>query len=246
MFENPYVSSLKNGLEQAGAQVDSSIDIFWNHVTDYDVIFFQWPEAIFNFQTITREHVLRFEERVKRMRTEGVVLAYMRHNERAHYCTNKNLIQLYDVVERNVNIVFHMGNYSRDEFVASCVNMNAQNIVIAHHLSMKARICDRAVARVRLGIAQDSKVVLCFGTFRANEERLMVLRAFRKIHDSKKVLLAPGLFIQPIIRRNPIGCFWNFCRRLRFLSYGRFRTTKKVTNEELPYYFCAADVVLIQ
>ena len=47
--KNPYVSSLVAGLTRFGHEVVCSLPHFWDCFEKYDLLYFQWPEAVFNW-----------------------------------------------------------------------------------------------------------------------------------------------------------------------------------------------------
>ena len=48
--QNPFVLSLADGLVKRGHEVVCSLEEFWDSFYKYDLLFFQWPEAIFDWK----------------------------------------------------------------------------------------------------------------------------------------------------------------------------------------------------
>ena len=46
---NPFVSLLIEGLVNCGHQVKCGLDDFWSGYANYDILFFQWPESIYDW-----------------------------------------------------------------------------------------------------------------------------------------------------------------------------------------------------
>ena len=246
-FENPFVSTLKTALEQNGAFADWHVHNFWNINQKYDVIFFQWPEAIFGFRRISEEQVSRVASQIEYWKSHGSIIAYMRHNERPHTDNTVAMSRLYGLIESSCDVMVHLGGRSRDEFLAQHGDSHARHVVSAIHLYPTIdRDISKNQARRQLSIPPEASVILCFGAFRNDEERWLVLKAVQQLEIKGKYLLAPRFFPSRLRRRNPFGFAWNIIRRLHFLPYGRFFSHPLVSNSDLPFYFAAADVVMIQ
>lgn len=247
-IENPFVLSLKKALEHNGAEVMCAVEPLLNKQMDFDVVLFQWPEAVFDFKSFDSHDLKNIAAIIEMLKKQGKVLAYTRHNTLPHYNNNPLLKSLYNLIESSVDCVFHMGEFSQNEFIESLVNCRAKNYIVSHHLTMSVawNALDQKGARDYLKIKDSAAVILCFGSFRSDEERMMVLKTFKSLDLKGKVLLTPGLFNRRLFRRNPFGFARNIINRLKFLPYGKMATTKRVLNSDLPYYFNAADVVLIQ
>ena len=244
-FENPYVLVLSNSLSAIGADTTVSTEEFWHPEKEYDVIFFQWPEAIFNFSHIGRTEVDRIAAQIAFWKSKGAIIAYTRHNNRAHTDRSDSMAELYGLVETSCDLIIHLGKTS----MQSCASKlsNAFHCVVPHHtMTLINRDVPQSKARDRLVINKNKKVVLCFGAFRNDAERWAILKAFRLLEIPNKLLLAPGFFPRKLFRKNIFLMIENFLSRMKFLPYVNILGHPRVTNSELPYYFAASDVVLIQ
>ena len=245
-FENPYVSELADSLAAIGVDTTVSIKEFWQSQKGmYDVIFFQWPEAIFNFSHIGGAEVECVAAQIAVWKSKGAIIAYTRHNNRAHTDRTNSMSELYRIVEINCDVMIHLGKISMQN---SAPNLrNAMHCVVAHHtMTSIKRDMTQAEARAQLGISENKKVVLCFGVFRNDAERLSVVKAFRKLEFPNKLLLTPGFFPRKLFRKNVFLAIRSLISRIKYLPYGKFLWHPRVSNSELPYYFAASDVVLIQ
>lgn len=246
-FENPFVGTLKDALSSVGNDVTWGIDDFFDEKKTFDAVLFQWPEGIADFKPVNRDLVGRTRDRVTSLKKRGVKIGYTRHNILPHYSADVAKKELYNIVEGAADVVFHMGEYSLRQFVESGVNINAVNVITPHHITPTYdRSLDKITARGKLGISDFEKVVLSFGSFRDDEERDLVINAFSALKIPNKRLLAPGFFTRRILRRNPFGVVVNIVKRLPYARYGFFKGCKRVSNDELPLYFTAADVIFIQ
>ena len=252
--DNLFVHTLCKAIADLGVDITCSIDRFWHEEqVRYDIIHLQWPEELVGWTCNDSEAVSRLRKRIEHWRSKGAHFVYTRHNLRPHYA-NTLIGAAYEVVEQAADITVHMGQYSYDEFRShyphSC------NRIIAHHLYEHTynENLSTGEARQKLGIAQGKFVVTAFGKFRNRQEVLMVLRAWFATHLRSKYLLAPRLF--PFYQHP-----WYKQRIKRWLSQLAYHTLiplarlwhirggsneELVSNEELPYYLAACDVVMVQ
>jgi len=243
---NPFVQTLAEEMRSLGHRVDQGVDFFWTGDLDYDVIHFQWPNALFRWDNsaITASGVRDAMARIAAHRKAGARLFLTRHNERPHWA-NADVLGLYAAVEGACDVIVHLGEASRLSAQSLKHMSNVRHVVIPHHIYPGIdREVSLAEARRRLGIGAGERVLLAFGAFRNDDERWLALRA---VHDQPRRtrLLAPRLFQFPVRFQGRI--IWSeFRRRLRYLPYGVFRACPSVPDSELPFYFAAADVVLLQ
>jgi len=130
---NPYVKTLKTGLENIGCNVDWGLDHFWNDYEQYDIIHFQWPDTIFYGQETSDPEINKLITHIDLLKKKGIKLVYTRHNLRPHYNRNKYYLKLYKIIEENCDAVLHMGNYSIQQFKANVNNKKAAHYIIPHH-----------------------------------------------------------------------------------------------------------------
>lgn len=234
---NPFVSTLIQGLRESGVNAYSSVETFWNH-DDFDILHIQWPEAIWEWKSISKEDYDAFTKRIFELKDKGVKIVYTKHNTAPHTMADGVWYDLYRFIENSADAVCHLGPMSISD-------LNEHNYVIEHHVydGLYKRV-NKLQARKRLGIALDSFIVLSFGAFRSQRERDIVLDNFKRTEVPNKVLLVPGL-----LRKNNMTL--NEKIRLVVRKYimrlnNVMINLREVQDRYLPYYFSAADVVIIQ
>lgn len=253
--DNLFVPILCDAIHTAGIDIRCSIQEFWSSETAYDIIHFQWPEEIVGVNCDDPDMIRRLEERILFFRSQGAHFVYTRHNSRPHYA-NELIERAYLIIEKQSDIVVHMGRFSRDEFTTKYPK--SRNIIIPHHIYEYTYREDVSIERARqyLNLPQDALIVTTFGKFRKYEEIRMVTRAFRAWKKEEKLLLAPRLF--PFSRLNNYGK--NFLKRWgsrlgyyalmpllnRLLRIRGGASDELIDNCDLPYYIAAADVIFIQ
>lgn len=230
---NPFVRTLTEELEK-NHLIDISLDLFWNKKKHYDIIHFHWPEAIFNWIMPDEKKLIKLEETIKFWKNRNVNFVYTRHNIISHTKINLDISKkLYHIIEKNSNYIVHMGRTSIKQF-SKIENTKINHIIIPHHIYRKYESpwINKERALDYLHLPQNYLIILAFGYFRNNEEKEWCLKAFKAIKNKKKILLAPR-FGDLAVNKLPQN------KNLRLEN-------KFVDNNELPYYFIAADIVFIQ
>lgn len=253
--DNLFAPILCDTIRTAGVDVRCSTDKFWDSETGYDIIHFQWPEEVVGWTCNDPDIIRRLEERIRFFRSHGAHFIYTRHNVRPHYA-NELISRAYDIIESESDVVVHMGQFSRDEFIARYPD--SRNVVIPHHIYEYTYRENISIERARqyLQLPQEAFIVTAFGKFRNKEERRMVLGAFRAWKQKHKLLVAPRLY--PFSDRNKYGhnLFKRWASRAgyyllmpllnRWLRLEAGANDELVDSCDLPYYMAASDLILIQ
>lgn len=253
--ENLFVPLLCDAIKTAGVDVRCSMNEFWNSETHYNIIHFQWPEEVMGWNCNDPDKLRGLEERIRFFRTNGARFVYTRHNVRPHYA-NEVISRAYEIIEKESDVVVHMGRYSLNEFADK--HPGSRNVIIPHHIYQFTynEDIDWKYARSYLHLPMKGLIVTAFGKFRNREERRMVTAAFRKWDVRDKFLLAPRLY--PFSKTNMYG--GNFIKRwvsrtgyywlmplLNSLNNRQAGANDElIDNSELPFYMAASDVIFIQ
>lgn len=252
--DNLFVETLCRGIAGLGVDITYSTERFWNEEqASYDIIHLQWPEELVGWSCDTPEIVDRLRLRIGYWRNKGARIVYTRHNLRPHYA-NPYIKAAYDVVEQAADVVVHMGEYSYNEFLAE--HPQSCNRIIPHHLYEDTYPQDLSpeVARRKLGIGRTKFVLTAFGKFRNREEVSMVLSAWLHTHLPGKYLLAPRLlpfyrkpWYRQVTKRWMSQIAYHTLIPLARLWHIRAGSNEDiVSNDCLPYYLAASDVVMVQ
>ena len=258
---NHFVSSLGNALQKQGCEVSYGLKLLWtDEVLGYDIIHFQWPEGLFGL--FGHQVLKRVNQRLVWLKEHGKRIFYTCHNLKPHTNKNENLLCLYELICNHADYVHHLGNYSCELFQSQYPN--ACHVVIPHHIydNVLSFSVSRQEARQRLHLPQDKKIILSFGKFRNDKERNFVLSLKEKIEvqpsaaealratPSKErnsvLFLMPGFYRQTLHTWNPKKLvprlYHTLCYRLKGIQF----SNEVIPDDMMQYYFCAADVVLIQ
>jgi len=252
-YNNPFVIELSNELKKLNNEVIADVDLFWfSKENNFDIIHFQWPEAAFKWAIPTNIEIKYFTERILFWKKKSKIV-YTRHNNKPHYNTNKNVISLYNIIEKYADGIIHLGNFSKKE-TEKIYNNQIHKIVEHHvynHVYSNPMEIDKKTARAKLNIKDSKFVMLSFGAFRANEEKQLILNSFLKAKIPNKLLLAPRLelndFKIPSIWRYPDKWIKEKIKNAYYKNKGVFIVKNNfVPPDILPYYFIASDVIIIQ
>ena len=252
--DNLFVQTLCKGIAAQGVDITYSTNRFWHEEQrEYDIIHLQWPEELVGWSCNDPETVAQLRQRIGQWRSRGARFVYTRHNLRPHYA-NPYIQAAYDVVEQAADVVVHMGEYSYNEFLAE--HPQSCNRLIPHHLYEDTYPADLSpeVARAKLGIGRTKFVLTAFGKFRNRKEVDMVLRAWLHTHLRGKLLLAPRLL--PFYRKPWYGqaakrwasqlAYHTLIPLARLWHIRAGSNEEIVSNDDLPYYLAASDVVMVQ
>lgn len=242
---NPYISTLIDEMKQQDSNLNISWgrDLFWSDAANsFDIIHIMWPQFLIEQNTIDQ-----FRTKLIELKKRNIKIVCTCHNLRPHYSSADDLTASYSVAYGLSDLIFHLGKYSFDLFKEQYPEVN--QVLIDHHVY--DQIYNKAYslpdARMKLGLRQEGRYILCFGMFRSEEERNFIGSISKELNDGNIKIIAPSFFIVP---RSKNLIKW-FLSSLKYFKYKRrypniIMQTSFVKEKDLPYYFCAADLVLIQ
>ena len=190
-LSNPFVETLIAGLYEFNLDCTASIKEWWANVEEYDIIHFQWPEIVFYWEHIRTKDLQEMEMQLQKAKSLGIKIVITCHNLKPHLKRNQDMVALYQLIYEYCDAFVHMGEYSfklykgRNE---SCV---------------KLKMLDNRIN------------ILCFGQFRTDEERDLILK-LRKHKDMQNVnFIVPGFFRHRLICKRPLEMLsriWHYIR----------------------------------
>ena len=262
---NHFVPSLANALQKQGCEVVYGLERLWtDDVFDCDIVHFQWPEFVFGNQKkeFSDNDITCMNHRLMQLKGKGIRIIVQVHNLKPHTRNDNNILRLYELLYLQADIIVHMGVYSRE--LLQPQYPNAQHVVIPHHIydDVYSFNIPQEEARQRLHLPTDKKIILSFGKFRNNEERNFVLsikdsslfldsleprRSFNErstLHSS--LFLMPGFYRETLHTWNPKKLAIRLYNTCKYKLKGIKFCNDVIPDDLMQYYFCAADVVLIQ
>ena len=241
---NPFVRSLIEGLKAEGCIVDCDLDRFWTDFDDYDIIYFQWPEAIYKWnRNMINLDILADHFDLLRNRNKKTVITC--HNLYPHN-NDKLTTKLYNLVYSKVDAIHHMGTYSfnflREKYP------DTFHFIVPHHVAdemwnRKSKISD---SRKKLNIPDNHIVISSFGAFRNQDEVNLFLNMAKDVGRKGITFLAPRIPIGKLYNGRWINKSLSFIIKFLKYKYLGIKYAGFLSSEELDEWLCASDIVFIQ
>lgn len=244
-YVNKFIPELVYGLKNAGNEVDVGLDILWTEkVFQYDIIYFQWPEFLFN--KASNEDCINLKKRIDELKFAGKLVVAHCHNLKPHDPTKKVELKLYEIVYGSCDAMIHMGEYSLKKMQADYPK--SKHFLVPHHIY--SHFCpfdyDKIQSRQVLGLSEKKCVVLCFGAFRNEKERNLFLTLKKMLNHSEYEMVAPSFVRGKILQKNIVKGVKNLINIVTYKLKGVKFSTKYINDDDMQRYFCASDIVLIQ
>lgn len=248
-YSNPYLKTLYNGFVQQGIDVTCSIEEFWNNVNSYDIVHIQWPNLLVDELDDTCK---RLKSVIVKIKQHKIPLVCTCHNLKPHYNIGKAINNTYRIVYNNCDYIHHLGEASIQLLKELYPDITAKHIVIPHHTYDEIYNFDisKDEARKKLGIPQNVNCILSFGSFRHDEERKLLINLSKKMRKQNVYFLAPGFYRSVILRKNIFLGLIALYNTIKYSIIAKINNIHichdYVSDNDLPYYLKAADVMLIQ
>ena len=241
---NKYISTLKDALLTEGIEVKCSVEDFWNNYHQYDVVHFQWLPAQISLRTSAETD--RFVKQIDKVKNRCKIVATC-HDFKPHYSTNIHLDFAVNYVYEHCDVMIHLGKYSYNHFINQS-NTRIKHCEIPHHIynNFYHFSLDKAVSRKKLNIPLGANVMLCFGIFRKDVERNLVLKAWKKIKIQDKYLLAPGFYQLFLRRKNIFLLSVQLVKAFYYKLRGVHFMNEFIPHNMVETFLCASDVLMIQ
>lgn len=242
---NPYVFQLIQALERHPHVDGVQHGTGWlrTNRVDFDLLHIQWPEALTGWREPTRERLSTLHEQLERWSSRARIVVTA-HNEYPHGRDTGRFRELYRLVYRHADGLIHLGHRSRavilDRYEEELRDL--PHAVIPHGAySWFPDTVSRLEARERLGISQDSNLVLCFGRVRHREEIRLLLRGFRSADLPRKRLLVAGRLEPASMKR-----MGYLPARIPFWIGTRVRLVdRRIPASRVQLYLNAANVLIV-
>lgn len=247
---NPYVATLIQGINNQFSDIEwkFGFNFLWDtNLFDFDIIHFMWPHELIGPRSEKWVTIDLIENRLKELKKRNIKIVATCHNLVPHYSSNKDAIKCYDLVYQYADMIFHLGDFSLNLFRKEYPT--ARNILLPHQVydQLYTEIYDKNKCLRYLNLKADKRYLLCFGEFRDNEERKLIVDLAKQLQSEKIEFIAPR-FIPIPVRRNPILKIIPFIKLVHYKikypfihTYGNF-----IPNNLIPYFYGASDLAFIQ
>lgn len=245
---NPYVRTLMDGI----CNIDKNVkfgygsELFWNdEIFQYNIVHIHFPADYVSFFSKSSISSL-FEQRLRELKLNGIKIIATCHNLVPHYERDNNKIQMYKITYMLADCILHLGEYSL-ELLKKEYPLTKHLLLYHHTYDQMYHVMERNNSVKKLSLDPSKKYLLCFGDFRANEERTMIDGIVKYFYKKGIEVLAPHYY-KYSKRRNKLKMFtaWLKTKVKSFTTKGLHLYGKYVTDDMLPYFYGAADICLIQ
>lgn len=246
---NPYARTLADGLKKIDDTIESGCGLknFWNDdIFTYDIVHIHWPDLLL-VPPGRKRTTDELKERLVEIKRKHIKIVSTCHNLVPHTNHNDERMGAYDTVYSNSDTIIHLGSYSLQILLEKYPHI--RQIVIPHHVydQLYTSIPSKEEALKFLGLKSNYKYLLCFGKFRSEEERQLVIDVNNRLKSQGFKMLVPGFSPVDLRRKNPIVLFKSHMQfLLNTIKYPSIiKSYRFVPDSKVPFYFAAADVCLI-
>lgn len=222
---------------------------FWsNDIFQYDIIHFQWPQAFMADEN--KKHSLEdFLFRIHEVKKKGIKIVATCHDLRPHYKQCAEYKEAISIVYNNADAILHLGEYSKNIFIKQFPDR--LNWILPHHVydTIYKKQYTREESLKKLNLDPNFRYILCLGMFRSTEEQKLIINISKQLKKSNIKILAPAFM--EVKHRPHLKFLPTFSQFLQFfyqVKYGIIctgNTWVPVQDEDIPYYYGAADIALI-
>ena len=246
---NPFVSTLIDALRSLNVDCNASINEFWSNSKYYDIFHFQWPESIFG-ASFREKDIQILAKHLKYLKQSKKKIVITCHNLQPHRIKNRKqhylYKQLYDLIYSYCDAFFHMGEYSYNllykEYPLS------EHYILPHHIydEIFKFDLDKRYCQEQLGLNQNKKNILCFGEFRSDEERNLIISLKKRADLADVDFITPGFYRYRLISKNPIRMLSRIYHYIKYRISGIKFTSHFLDDKMTEMYICACDIIMIQ
>lgn len=196
---NPYLTQLIESLY--GNEVVTCVSygaelFFWNTINKWDIIHFQWPEALFGWNEPTYKKLALADAKMIEHKKYSKIVTTI-HNHSPHPKFSLMGENVFDLVYRNTDVFIHLGKTSMNDFIIKYKHCNWFNnnshYVIDHGDYAYYKKIEQDYTLVNEYKLKDSKIILVFGALRTPEEEALARLAFEIADINGLRLLFAGM-----------------------------------------------------
>lgn len=227
-------------------------DSYKNFSTDYQIVNIHWPESIFDWLEPTDDQLKSLKTEIIKWKKHSSLI-YTKHDKERLKGATPNFTELFKLIEENTDVFIHLGEFSKGIYQKKYPQ--SRHEIVKHPLYEDSfKVYPKSIARERLNISQDTKVILAAGSIRTFEERKMVINAFKNLTADSKVLISNNMRSE-IKYEFPGRVFFKRFFNIRNYVVNRFKKKYQppqylfsyggVSEDELSLQVSASDVVMI-
>lgn len=242
--DNPYIYTLTEGIktQDTNIQFFFNKDLLWEYACEeMDIIHIMWPNVFEQAMLSGRD----LDERIHYLKSKKIMIFVTCHNFIPH-TSNAIWEKAYNIIYNNCDVMIHLGNYSYN--VCNGKYPQAQHYIIPHHIydTIYTYFPKRDEALAKLSLKHNFHYILCIGAFRNEDEREIVRMIAKRFKSQKVKIIAPTFYLAS---GGKYKIWRNSSRKLlksSFLYSNIIISGKYISNADLPLYYSACDIALIQ
>ena len=246
---NPYIAVLWDSLLDNHSDIELyyGYDLFWtDEVLNMDIIHIQWPDCILKNTQKRQITATQAQDRLLFLKEKGIKIVSTCHNFKPHVVKVSDESEVFDIVYKNSDAIFHLWKYSLSVFEQQYPQI--QNLLLPHQIydTIYKNLPTREKAIKKLHLNPKKKYILAFGAFRTQAERDLVINVSKILNKENVEILAPHFTtVSPI--HGIIHSFYVLFKKLYFKT--KYRNLhlhpERITDDELLYYYAACDIAFI-
>ena len=224
---------------------------FWSdEIYMYDVVHFQWPQA-YMAPCPKEQAASMLERRIIELRHHGVKIVATCHDLKPHYSQLADYAACISVVYSMADAIFHLGLYSKNLFEQEYPK--TKHFYMPHHLydELYTKRPTREESIQKLNLNPKKHYVLCFGSFRADIERQLVISLAQYLGNDYAILAPSFMQVRkhhrPVLRLIPTkSMIWQFMYEKKYRIIMSGKSWAPVDDDTLPYYYGASEFAFVQ
>lgn len=242
--DNPFIYTLTEGIkaQDSNIQFFFNKDLLWEDDCEkIDIIHIMWP----NVFDQAMQNGKNLYERIHYLKSKKIKIFVTCHNLTPH-TSNSIWEKAYSIIYNNCDAMIHLGNYSYN--ICKGKYPQAQHYIIPHHIydTIYTYFPKRDEALSKLKLKHNFHYILCMGAFRNDQERDFIRIIAKRFKSQKVKIIAPTFYLAP---GGKYEIWRNSSRKLlkSSLLYSNIIIPGKyISNADLPLYYSACDIALIQ
>lgn len=188
---NPDFQSLANALIQAGCEVPTDMNEFWNPTRHYDVLHTQFPEFLDGFsvkRSTSKRYVseLRIIKQLNIFRNNNTKIIWTAYNLKGHEQKHIGISNcVYSEIARLCHGIIINASIGKNILIRtypSAKQKPISTIPLGNYIGVYPDSITRSETRNQLRIKKEQIVLLFFGLQRKYKDMYLVFKAFKKSH----------------------------------------------------------------
>lgn len=161
-----------------------------DYKTVYDIVLIHWPEKLFDWKIPSKGDLEQLGRVLEKWKKYSKIV-YVFHDYYTHHDNDGAFNELHELIHKSVNAVIHLGSYSLKNH-ASVFSNDAMQTKIYHPLYLK--LLNENKKHKQNEISKNNATMLVVGNIRSNQERKLIIDAFKSIDLDDKTLVVPRMF----------------------------------------------------